>query len=315
MPSPLQSSNTVDINDSPVVLSQFDNREEDAELDVSLRLIQKLQTTLDLEQVLELFYAELQSAVSFDGLRYTHDEQVIDCEVGRQSKNRCSYRLITTRDYLGEITFCRSRRFQESELSMLENILKIIVYPLRNALNYRDAIRASLTDPLTGAGNRISLINTLRHDIEMARRYDQPMLVLMADMDRFKSINDTYGHGCGDDVLKQLTATMMEDIRRSDSVFRYGGEEFVILLSNTSEEMAVQIAERLRCKIESLDCESQGEKIPTTVSIGIASLRNGDTISKLLDRADQAMYKAKSSGRNQIQVHSTSRYAASAVTI
>lgn len=315
MPIPLQTLNTVDINDSQVVLPQFDNREKDAELDVSLRLIQTLQTTLDLEHLLDLFFAELQSAVSFDGLRYNHDEQVIDYEVGRQSKNKCSYRLITSRDYLGEITFCRSRRFKESELSILENILKIIVHPLRNTLYYRDAIRASLTDPLTGVGNRIAMMNTLRREIELARRYDQPMLVLMADMDRFKSINDTFGHGCGDDVLKQLTATMMDDIRRSDSVFRYGGEEFVILLSNTSETTAVQIAERLRGKIESLDCESGGEKVPTTVSIGIASLRNGDTISKLLKRADQAMYKAKSSGRNQIQVHPTSRYAASALSL
>lgn len=314
MPIP-QSSNTVDINDTPVVLSQFDGREKDAELDVSLRLIQILQTTLDLEHLLDLFYAEVQQAVPFDGLRYTQDEQVIDCTVGKQARNKCSYRLITSKDNLGEITFSRSKRFKETELSILENILKIIVYPLRNALNYRDAVRASLTDPLTGAGNRISLINTLRREIELARRYNQPMLVLMVDMDRFKSINDTFGHGCGDDILKQLTATMTDEIRRSDSVFRYGGEEFVILLSNTSEELAVQIAERLRCTIESLNCESDGKKVPTTVSIGIASLRNGDTISKLLERADQAMYRAKTSGRNQIQVHPTSRYAASAASL
>lgn len=314
MPIP-QSSNTVDINDTPVVLSQFDGREKDAELDVSLRLIQMLQTTLDLEHLLDLFYAEVQQAVPFDGLRYTQDEQVIDCTVGKQARNKCSYRLITSKDNLGEITFSRSKRFKETELSILENILKIIVYPLRNALNYRDAVRASLTDPLTGAGNRISLINTLRREIELARRYNQPMLVLMVDMDRFKSINDTFGHGCGDDILKQLTATMTDEIRRSDSVFRYGGEEFVILLSNTSEELAVQIAERLRCTIESLNCESDGKKVPTTVSIGIASLRNGDTISKLLERADQAMYRAKTSGRNQIQVHPTSRYAASAASL
>lgn len=315
MPIPMQSSNTVDINDTPVVLSQFDSREKNAELDVSLRLIQMLQTTLDLEHLLDLFYAEVQQAVPFDGLRYTQDEQVIDCTVGKQARNKCSYRLITSKDNLGEITFSRSKRFKETELSILENILKIIVYPLRNALNYRDAVRASLTDPLTGAGNRISLINTLRREIELARRYNQPMLVLMVDMDRFKSINDTFGHGCGDDILKQLTATMTDEIRRSDSVFRYGGEEFVILLSNTSEELAVQIAERLRCTIESLNCESDGKKVPTTVSIGIASLRNGDTISKLLERADQAMYRAKTSGRNQIQVHPTSRYAASAASL
>lgn len=315
MPIPMQSSNTVDINDTPVVLSQFDSREKNAELDVSLRLIQMLQTTLDLEHLLDLFYAEVQQAVPFDGLRYTQDEQVIDCTVGKQARNKCSYRLITSKDNLGEITFSRSKRFKETELSILENILKIIVYPLRNALNYRDAVRASLTDPLTGAGNRISLINTLRREIELARRYNQPMLVLMVDMDRFKSINDTFGHGCGDDILKQLTATMTDEIRRSDSVFRYGGEEFVILLSNTSEELAVQIAERLRCTIESLNCESDGKKVPTTVSIGVASLRNGDTISKLLERADQAMYRAKTSGRNQIQVHPTSRYAASAASL
>ena len=310
-----QSSNTLDVIDTSIVLSHYDNKDQGAELDVSLRLIQMLQTTLDLEHLLDLFFAEVQSIVPFDGLKYVYDEQVIECTVGKQSKNKCSYRLITTRDYLGEITFYRGRRFKEAELSVLENILKIIFHPLRNSLNYRDAIRASLTDPLTGAGNRISLINTLRREIELARRYSHPMVVLMIDLDRFKSINDTFGHGCGDDVLKQLVATMMDDIRRSDSVFRYGGEEFVVLLSNTSEELAVQIAERLRSKIESLDCEREGKKIPTTVSIGVAALRNGDTISKLLDRADQTMYRAKTAGRNQIQVYPTARSSASVLSL
>jgi diguanylate cyclase (GGDEF)-like protein len=128
------------------------------------------------------------------------------------------------------------------------------------------------------------------------------MAVLMLDMDNFKNINDMFGHSQGDDVLISVVETIIEGVRTSDSVFRYGGEEFVILLSNTSLDRATHVAERLRVKIEALTLEEDGIRIMTTSSIGIAMLKANETMSKLLARADDAMYEAKRAGRNQVKI-------------
>ncbi len=132
------------------------------------------------------------------------------------------------------------------------------------------------------------------------------MAILMIDLDRFKSINDTFGHTCGDEILKQLVKTMKEEIRGSDVIFRYGGEEFVVLLNSTDLEKATYIAERLRERIANLDLQHKGETIPTSVSIGLSILNPEDTVTRLLERADFAMYAAKNDGRNKVRICSES---------
>lgn len=297
----MPTGKTVDFNEAKVIFSSTDQAGLQ-ESDLRWRLMQALQTSLDMEVLLNIFYDQVQSTVAFDGFSYKLDLLDLEVNAGKQSVHSCSYRLITQQDYLGELTFYRSSRFPERDLAVLEGLLNIIVFPLRNAIRYRDAVNAALADPLTGAGNRIALSNTLQREIELAKRYDQSMAVLMLDIDHLSNINEVYGHSGGDKVLRELVQTLRTEIRGSDVVFRHGGEEFVVLLTNTNQSTALEIAERIRAQINRTDVVHRSEKIPVSASIGVSMLHPGDTVTRILERASFAMYNAKSEGRDQVRI-------------
>lgn len=267
--------------------------------ELRLRISSLLQTTLEAERIVGYFFQEIQSAVAVDGLTYRHDIAGLEIEQGSRGKHRALYRLNTTDDYFGEIEFTRRRRFSEGELVKLESLLDLFVYPIRNALKYQDALRSALTDPLTGLGNRLSLSNALKRELELCRRYDQSLSVLLIDIDRFKSINDLFGHQTGDHVLQAVADITRRSVRDADSVYRLGGEEFLILMANTSLEDAELIGNRIRCNVT--HCEvGPGSSPALTISAGAAAYQKGMTADELIKAADQAMYKAKHNGRNQV---------------
>lgn len=155
-------------------------------------------------------------------------------------------------------------------------------------------------DPLTSVANRRSLASALEL---VARRPDRPWAVLMCDLDRFKRINDTFGHAVGDLVLRELANVLKDGLRGADQLIRYGGEEFVALLPNTSDLRAVDVAERLRRAVAACDFEAACSAAvgPLTVSIGVASSPNDTQDPELMMKyADRAMYVAKDSGRNRV---------------
>jgi diguanylate cyclase (GGDEF)-like protein len=171
---------------------------------------------------------------------------------------------------------------------------------MRNTLLYRAATQSALRDPLTDTGNRIAMDQTLQREIELARRHMQPLSLLMLDIDHFKRVNDTHGHSAGDDVLKAVAASIKNQLRNVDMVFRYGGEEFLILLSNTSREAAALVGERLRCAAQAEDYPADGRTVELTVSLGCSTLLPGESAESLLRRADSALYVAKREGRNRL---------------
>jgi diguanylate cyclase (GGDEF)-like protein len=156
------------------------------------------------------------------------------------------------------------------------------------------------TDPLTEVANRRALLIFGEREFERARRYGQPFSVLTIDIDRFKQINDTYGHDIGDRVLVYITKIVTKSLRKADCFGRFGGEEFLAFLPQTLEDRAFYVAERIRNRIAKASLEV-GEKIVTiTVSIGIASYYPEDgSLDTILKRADLALYQAKARGRNQ----------------
>jgi two-component system, cell cycle response regulator len=178
-----------------------------------------------------------------------------------------------------------------------------------NVLLHQEAQRLSLTDPLTGLWNYRYLTIGLGHEIERATRFSRPLAALMLDLDRFKSINDKYGHQVGDAVLIELAGRMRAEVREVDTVSRYGGEEFVIVLPETDAIGAARLATRLGTVIRStpfcLDLGSNGHAVDphvglaVTASIGVAVFpEHGMTPSRLLRSADDALYAAKDAGRD-----------------
>ncbi|WP_164880822.1 GGDEF domain-containing protein [Aestuariirhabdus litorea] len=277
----------------------LDNRETLRE-QLRERLPRLLQTTLELEQQLKLCFQELHRALKVDGLEYSHNNENINLSLGRRATHSCSYRLVTERDFNGEICFSRRSRFDEEELQLIESTLGQLAYPLRNALSYRQAVQLALRDPLTGVGNRIAMDNALHHELQVTQRNEQPLSLLLLDLDHFKKINDTFGHSAGDQALKHAADSIRHAIRDIDQVFRFGGEEFVIVLRNSNQECSTMVAERIRARLESMQCQFQGQEIPVTASIGVATYNDKETIRDTLQRADQALYKAKDQGRNRV---------------
>jgi diguanylate cyclase (GGDEF)-like protein len=157
----------------------------------------------------------------------------------------------------------------------------------------------SQTDSLTGLYNSRYLRERLPGELERATRYGRPLSMLVIDCDNFKSINDGYGHLEGDKVLQNLAEVIRHCLRRSDSAYRYGGEEFVVLLPETDSSAAMTLAERLRSMFAAQETlATNGEKICCTISIGVSRHLPSDTASSLIRRADEASYQAKERGKN-----------------
>ena len=157
-------------------------------------------------------------------------------------------------------------------------------------------------DPLTGLLNRRAMDEILVHHIEISRITEKPITVAMVDIDNFKKVNDTYGHVVGDCVLRKVSQLMRSTLRKSDFIFRYGGEEFLILLPSTDFEHSLQVLEKIRKKIEEDTFECGKHKINITVSIGMVNLipERNDNIIDIIKMADMKLYEAKRLGKNTI---------------
>lgn len=156
---------------------------------------------------------------------------------------------------------------------------------------------ASFTDPLTGLYNRRYLYQRLAHEIDLANRYKHPLAVILFDLDLFKRINDTFGHGVGDDVLVCVSGTLKSCIREVDVAGRHGGEEFLVILPHADLSEASEVAERIRASVAQISWSVEG--VAVTISGGVAQ-HCGESLDAFLDVADRRLYMAKESGRNRI---------------
>ena len=166
--------------------------------------------------------------------------------------------------------------------------------------NYTKNVNMAMTDALTGVYNRRYFDAHSKNLVDQAHNLGKPLLFIMVDIDHFKKVNDTYGHQAGDVVIKDIAKILNEQVRLTDMVARFGGEEFVVIMPNTSQSDGEAVAERLRLKVENYSFKiSETESINKTMSLGVAMLMPGEDKDKLLARADKALYEAKESGRNK----------------
>ncbi len=166
-----------------------------------------------------------------------------------------------------------------------------------------DLYRLATTDALTGCGNRMKLNDALAEAAYAKHRYESTYSLIVLDVDHFKRINDSIGHSGGDEVLTRFAECLRSRLRLSDHVYRYGGEEFMVLLPNTRLKDAVHVAEDLRLAVASTHF---GAYASVTISAGVAQLKEGESWDNWMTRADQALYQAKSDGRNRVVSHTES---------
>ncbi len=287
---------------SNIEKSEPKNYSHELEQQARLDLAMSLQMSLDLDWIVNKFMEHIHAYLLFDGYVYSSNDNKTQIKQARQKGHNCTYNLRIEDTHLGKLTLFRGRKFVESELIILENLLSILVYPLRNAMQFQQALTLAHRDALTGVNNRSTFNDSLDREISLARRHNHDFTMLIVDIDFFKKVNDTFGHQVGDDALKTVAETIQHSIRATDMLFRYGGEEFVVLLGNTDCDKSYVIADRILESVRDINILADEKKVDLTVSIGMACLDVQDTGESLFNRADGAMYSAKNDGRDQIIV-------------
>lgn len=270
---------------------------------------------LDVTPVKELFFSDAGFEFAHQALSKTAPQDIGDPDTDsritydRSFLKRLGIRsglivpLIMRERVLGALFLqdcAEPRDWSIDDISLIGSLADNLSVAIENAELHHEIARQAVTDGLTGVANRRSFNESFSREFERARRYNEPLSLVMIDLDFLKKINDTYGHKAGDDAIASIGKLLKLSSRVSDVAARYGGEEFCLLLPNTEVEMAEQLAERIRRMIYEVHIEGPGT---ISASLGVASYpHHADDPDQLFQKADCALYAAKQSGRNRVHV-------------
>ncbi|WP_277590166.1 GGDEF domain-containing protein [Pseudomonas chlororaphis] len=201
----------------------------------------------------------------------------------------------------------KQRDEREKEVAArLQSLAERVSSMEQEAQGYREHLeeqrQKALIDPLTGLPNRAAWSERLEHEVAQWQQHGNTLLLAMLDLDHFKRINDNYGHLAGDKVLKIIAGVLRKRLRGNDFIARFGGEEFVLLIPDTTWPVGARLAETLRAAIEACPFHFKGERVTITMSIGMSAFKPGERSDLVLKRADQALYRAKEAGRNRVEL-------------
>ncbi len=255
-----------------------------------LRLLEQLQTTLDLDKLLNIFAMEAARYVKFSGLYFKNETICKSLNGSKKAKNERQFELKVNNEFIGTISYSINKPISMASYKILEQLHQYLVYPLKNSIEYSHAMRLALHDGLTTLGNRRYFDEQLKRAMHNANRHHTQVGLVLSDLNKFKPINDTYGHAVGDQVLKGFSAILLDSIRDSDSVFRFGGDEFAIIVENASEHALDIIENRIN---EALKTNELMLKYHVSCSLGTTFMNRSDNEKSIFDRADQALYRKK----------------------
>jgi two-component system, cell cycle response regulator len=204
-------------------------------------------------------------------------------------------------EVIGTVALAPREQPHAKDVELVSIIARELAGPIRIAALVEESQRLATIDSLTGLMNRRAFTATALRELARSQRHGNPFCLLLLDVDHFKATNDRHGHPSGDAVLTAVGRLLGQELRKADFSGRWGGEEFVVALTETTAVSGMGGAERIRAAIAAMTVKNtDGEPIPVTVSIGLTAYREGDNVDTLVKRADQAMYEAKSSGRNRV---------------
>lgn len=259
---------------------------------------------LDMEHLIDAFIARLSRMVPIDALSFSNPQvgQSFDkrlFESAQTFQHVLDYKLVKNGCNLGRLTLSRHHQFLSTEVRCVNASVDALSGPLHNASMYWRACQSAYLDTLTGVRNRAALDVTLS---QLPPANDSPDLsaLMVCDVDRFKSINDNCGHKVGDAVLRQFAGVLQSSIRQQDLVYRYGGDEFVVVLTGNSGDSANESAERIRRSVEQTALKTDDAHINLTTTIGLTGLKAGESLDEAFLRADAALLFGKKNGKNQV---------------
>lgn len=267
-------------------------------------LVGQLQTTLDLQQQLEIFSMSAGRVAPLSALTLETALGEFKARGSKLGKHQHQATLILDGQLLARLNYEAEFPFSslvQQQLLLLESEW---LFALRNALLVARLQQMALKDPLTALGNRRFFDDSFDKAINLAKRHHSPFALLLLDLDNFKQVNDNSGHSVGDDVLVKVAECLRNTLRATDSLFRFGGDEFAVLLSDADAEHAELVAERLIAAIQN---EPMLLSLNVGCSIGLARLSAEQQPRDLFHQADEALYQAKSAGKGRASFNNFNR--------
>ncbi len=270
--------------------------------ETTLRFGEALAATHDIDQLLRVI---VESAVESTGasLGRLIDGGSVLIELGEEpGPARIEFPLVAGREAFGTLVLYGAY-FGPEQRESARWLVGHAAIALGNARRHRTVEQQALVDGLTGLANRRVCTAALEKELARAKRFDEPLALVLADLDDFKRVNDRFGHPTGDEVLKAFAKTLRESVREIDLAGRWGGEEFALLLPGTDLEGGRELAERVRRALEDLELTTpDGQAVRVTASFGVAAFPQAGPQDALVAASDGALYQAKRSGKNQVVV-------------
>ena len=264
-----------------------------------LLLLEQLQTTIDLNKILTIFAREAAKYVDFSGLYFKSRETTQAISGSRQGKTERQFNLKINNKFIGILTYAVNAPISLANYKILTELHQYLLHPIKNAILYHQAMKLARQDALTALGNRRYFDEQLKRAMHHASRHQSKVGLILGDLNKFKKINDTYGHPVGDKVLKHFADALRESSRDSDSLFRFGGDEFAVLVESASEQSLIIIENRIKYAVNN---DALLSKHKVSCSLGATFMSHLDNQQSFFERADKALYMAKINNNNNLSV-------------
>ena len=269
----------------------------------NLALLEQLQTTLDVKQLINIFAIEVAKYLDFSGLYFKHADISATARGSRQAKSERQFELKLNGQFFGIITYAVNMPISIANFKVLTELHDLLINPLNNAVQYHQAMQLAMQDSLTQLGNRRSFDEQIKRTMAQACRRHTRAGLILSDLNKFKAINDNYGHDIGDNVLIQFAEALRQSVRDTDSVFRFGGDEFAIIVADATEQSLAVIEQRI---YHTISRDALLAKYNVTSSLGLAFMNRADNATSFFKRADNALYSQKRSIPQKLSIVSQS---------
>ncbi|MBQ4844554.1 GGDEF domain-containing protein [Pseudoalteromonas sp. MMG013] len=273
----------------------FSNEQFTSQPEPTHRLVEQLQTTLQLDEQLTLFADYAKRIIKLSGLQFHSSLGVAQMKDSDNQYTPYTFDLELNGEHLGQLVYFCQYQLSSSIQNKLRHLHSALLYPLRNALMYSRVLQLATKDSLTGLNNRSQFNDNLAQKLERSRRHHRSFSLMILDLDNFKAVNDIHGHKAGDDVLIEFANILKQSIRATDSVYRFGGDEFAVLIDDPEFPTNKLIAERIMATVQRCGLLAN---FGVTTSIGFTLAASHDCENVIFSRADKGLYKAKAAGRN-----------------
>jgi len=260
---------------------------------------------IEIDHLLQAFAKQLGSTVNHTSFEFRNADLDVEfcarCNlVVGDVRHKLRFRITDRSSSLGVMEIGRQSQFRSAEIRKIGAAIEALSGPLHNACLYKRACQSAFRDRLTGVRNRAAFDEALSQESASSLRRHKSLVLLVCDVDRFKSVNDNCGHTIGDEVLRHFARTLQDNARESDIIFRYGGDEFVIALPHTQLAGGSELAQRIRRAVKHTTVYVANACINLTTTIGLTEVRQHESLDDAFLRADEALLSGKKSGKDRV---------------